>query len=107
MSDTPSRQHFPGGERNKNRLKPLTARSLAIGGFALMAASLNSLVFAILPLQLASPEWLLRVISALLTSSLQLLVGTLILIVLVEVRRFRFTSLKYFDYNICYSVLYG
>jgi hypothetical protein len=81
MSDTPSRQHFPGGERNKNRLKPLTARSLAIGGFALMAASLNSLVFAILPLQLASPDWLLRVISALLASSLQLLVGTLILLV--------------------------
>ena len=81
MSDTPSRQHVPGGERNKSRLKPLTARSLAVGALALMAASLNSLIFAILPLQLNSPDWILRFISALLASSLQLLVGTLVILV--------------------------
>jgi len=81
MSDTPLRQPVPGGERHKSRLKPLTARSLAVGALALMAASLNSLIFAILPLQLNSPDWLLRFISALLASSLQLLVGTLVLLV--------------------------
>jgi hypothetical protein len=81
MSDHPWRQHVPARERNQNRLKPLTARSLAIGGFALMFASLNSLLFALLPLQLTSPDWMLRFINALLASSLQLLLGILVLLV--------------------------
>lgn len=81
MSDRPWRQHVPAQERNQNRLKPLSARSLAVGGLVLMAASLNSLVFALFPLQLSSPDWLLRVINALLASSLQLLVGILVLLV--------------------------
>ena len=91
MSVTPSRQHGSGAERNKSRLKPLTARSLAFGGLALMAASLNSLIFAILPLQLISPDWILRFISALLASSLQLLVGTLVLLI---ARQFNSRDLK-------------
>lgn len=81
MSDHPWRPHLPARERNQNRFKPLTARSLAIGGFALMLVSLNSLVFALLPLQLTSPDWLLRFINALLASSLQLVVGILLLLV--------------------------
>jgi hypothetical protein len=81
MSDQPLRLHVPAEERNQNRLKPLTGRSLAVGGLALMAASLNSLVFALFPFQLTSPDWLLRVINALLASSLQLLVGILVLLV--------------------------
>lgn len=74
-------QNVPAVGRHQNRLKPLTARSLAVGGLALMAASLNSLVFALLPLQLTSPDWLLRFINALLVSSLQLLLGILVLLV--------------------------
>ncbi len=81
MSDHPWRQHGPARERSQNRLKPLTARSLAVGGLALMLASLNSLVFALLPFQFTSPDWLLRFINALLASSLQLLVGILVLLV--------------------------
>ncbi|MFN7872371.1 MAG: hypothetical protein ACK5QQ_09280, partial [Cyanobacteriota bacterium] len=81
MSDTPVSQQVPAVGRNQNRLKPLTARSLAVGGLALMAVSLNSLVFALIPLQLNSPDWLLRVINALLANSLQLLVGILLLLV--------------------------
>jgi hypothetical protein len=81
MSVTPSRQHGSGADRNKSRLKPLTARSIAVAGVAMMAASLNSLIFAILPLQLISPDWLLRFISALLASSLQLLVGIVVLLI--------------------------
>ena len=81
MSDHPWRQNTPVEGRHQNRLKPPAARSLAIGGLVLMAASLNSLVFALLPLQLTSPDWLLRVINALLASSLQLLLGILVLLV--------------------------
>jgi hypothetical protein len=81
MSDHPWRQHITARTRNQNRLKPLTGRSLAVGGLALMFASLNSLVFSLLPLQLTSPDWLLRVINALLANSLQLLVGILVLLV--------------------------
>jgi hypothetical protein len=81
MSDTPISQQVPAVGRNQNRLKPLTARSLAVGGLALMAVSLNSLVFALIPLQLNSPDWLLRAINALLANSLQLLVGILLLLV--------------------------
>jgi len=81
MSVTPSRQHGSAGERNKNRLKPLTVRSLSFGGLALMASSLNSLIFLILPLRLTSPDWLLSFTSALLASSPQLLVGTLVLLI--------------------------
>ena len=81
MSDTPFSQQVPAGGRQKNRLKPLTARSLAVGGLALMAVSLNSLLFALVPLQLTSPDWLLKVINALLANSLQLLVGILMLLV--------------------------
>lgn len=81
MSDHPWRQQVPARTRNQNRLKPLTGRSLAVGGLALMFASLNSLVFAMLPFQLTSPDWLLKVINALLASSLQLLVGILMLLV--------------------------
>ena len=81
MSDTPFGQQVPAGGRQKNRLKPLTARSLAVGGLALMAVSLNSLLFALVPLQLTSPDWLLKVINALLANSLQLLVGILMLLV--------------------------
>ena len=81
MSDTPFSQQVPAGGRQKNRLKPLTARSLAVGGLALMAVSLNSLLFALVPLQLTSPDWLLKVINALLANSLQLLLGILMLLV--------------------------
>jgi hypothetical protein len=81
MSDHPWRQDVPAANRNQNRLKPLTARSLAVGGLVVMAVSLNSLVFALLPLQLTSPEWLLKVVNALLASSLQLLLGILVLLV--------------------------
>ena len=81
MSDTPFSQQVPAGGRQKNRLKPLTARSLAVGGLALMAVSLNSLLFALVPLRLTSPDWLLRVINALLANSLQLLLGILVLLV--------------------------
>jgi hypothetical protein len=81
MSDPQLRQHVPASGRNQNRLRPLTARGLAAGGFALMAVSLNSLVFALIPLQLTSPDWLLRVINALLANSLQLLLGILVLLV--------------------------
>jgi hypothetical protein len=81
MSDTPLSQQVPAVGRQQNRLKPLTARGLAVGGLALMAVSLNSLLFALVPLQLTSSDWLLRVINALLASSLQLLVGILMLLV--------------------------
>jgi hypothetical protein len=81
MSDTPFSQQVPAVGRNQNRLKPLTARSLAVGGLALMAVSLNSLVFDLIPLQFNSPDWLLRIINALLANSLQLLLGTLVLLV--------------------------
>ena len=81
MSDTPFSRQVPAVGRQQNRLKPLTARSLAVGGLALMAVSLNSLLFALVPLQLTSPDWLLKVINALLANSLQLLVGILMLLV--------------------------
>jgi len=81
MSDTPYSQQVPAVGRQQNRLKPLTARSLAVGGLALMAVSLNSLLFALVPLQLTSPDWLLKVINALLANSLQLLLGILMLLV--------------------------
>lgn len=81
MSDTPFGQQLSTGGRQQNRLKPLTARSLAVGGLALIAVSLNSLAFALIPLQLTSPDWLLRVINALLVNSLQLLLGILVLLV--------------------------
>ena len=81
MSDTPFDQQVSAGGRQQNRLKPLTARSLAVGGLALIAVSLNSLAFALIPLQLSSPDWLLRVINALLANSLQLLLGILVLLV--------------------------
>ena len=81
MSDTPFGQQVSAGGRQQNRLKPLTARSLAVGGLALIAVSLNSLAFALIPLQLSSPDWLLRVINALLANSLQLLLGILVLLV--------------------------
>lgn len=81
MSDTPFGQQVSAGGRQQNRLKPLTARSLAVGGLALIAVSLNSLAFALIPLQLTSPDWLLRVINALLANSLQLLLGILVLLV--------------------------
>ena len=81
MSDTPFGQQVSAGGRQQNRLKPLTARSLAVGGLALIAVSLNSLAFALIPLQLTSPDWLLRVINALLVNSLQLLLGILVLLV--------------------------
>jgi hypothetical protein len=81
MSDTPFGQQVSAGGRQQNRLKPLTARSLAVGGLALIAVSLNSLAFALIPLQLSSPDWLLRVINALLVNSLQLLLGILVLLV--------------------------
>ena len=81
MSDTPFSQQVPAVGRQQNRLKPLTARSLAVGGLALMAVSLNSLLFALVPLQLTSPDWLLKVINALLANSLQLLLGILMLLV--------------------------
>jgi len=81
MSVTPSRQHGSGAERNKSRLKPLTVRSLTFGGLALMASSINSLIFPILPLQLTSPDWLLSFISTLLACSPQLLMGTLVLLI--------------------------
>ena len=81
MSDTPFSQQVPAVGRHHNRLKPLTARSLAVGGLALMAVSLNSLVFSLFPLQLTSPDWLLRVINALLANSPQLLLGILVLLV--------------------------
>jgi len=81
MSDTPFSQQVPAVGRHHNRLKPLTARSLAVGGLALMAVSLNSLLFALVPLHLTSPDWLLKVINALLANSLQLLLGILMLLV--------------------------
>jgi hypothetical protein len=81
MNDRPWREHVPNVDRNQNRNKTLIARSLAVGGLVLIGTGLNSLIFALIPLQLTSPDWLLRLINALLATSMQLLVGTLVLLV--------------------------
>lgn len=58
---------------------PITAsRWFALVGWVLIGSSLSSLLFAALPVRLVDPQWQLSLISAILTSSTTLLIGTLL-----------------------------
>jgi len=66
------------------RLKEKAASTIAVIGWLLIGSSLNAIVFNSFPLKLATPEWQLSLIAALITSSTSLLVGaTLIILSLV------------------------
>lgn len=68
----------------RNRLKAKTALSIATIGWLLIGFSLNTILFNSFPLKLATPEWQLNFIAALLSSSPSLLIGaTLIPLALI------------------------
>jgi hypothetical protein len=75
--------HESGSERG-SRLRAKTAETIALIGWLLIAFSLNAIIFSSFPLKIATPEWQLNLIGALISSSPTLLVGaTLVILSLV------------------------
>jgi hypothetical protein len=62
---------FPGS----SRLNAKTALTIAIIGWLLIASSLNALIFNSFPVKLATPEWQLNLIAALISSGPTFLIG--------------------------------
>jgi len=68
----------------RSRLKAKTAVAISIIGWLLIGFSLNAIIFNSFPVKLATPEWQLNLIAALISSSPSLLMGaTLISLALV------------------------
>ena len=75
--------HESDSERRR-RLKAKTAVAIAMIGWLLIAFNLNAIIFGSFPLKLATPEWQLNLIAALITASPSLLIGaTLVALALV------------------------
>jgi len=73
----------PDSER-RSRLNGKTAVTIAMIGWLLIAFNLNAIIFSSFPLKLATPEWQLNLIAALITASPSLLIGaTLVALALV------------------------
>jgi hypothetical protein len=64
----------PGFE-GRSRLKAKTAVTTAIIGWLLIGFSLNAIIFNSFPVKIATPEWQLSLIAALISSSTSLLIG--------------------------------
>jgi hypothetical protein len=75
--------HESNSER-RSRLKAKTAVTIAKIGWLLIGFKLNAIIFSSFPLKLATPEWQLNLIAALITASPELLIGaTLVALALV------------------------
>lgn len=73
-----------GSETSTSRRKAKAASTIAVIGWLIIGFNLNSIVFNSFPLKLATPEWQLSLIGALISSSTSFLLGaTLIILSLV------------------------
>ena len=63
------------GSQGRSRLYAKTALTIAIIGWLLIASSLNAMIFNSFPVKLATPEWQLNLIAALISSGPTLLIG--------------------------------
>jgi len=75
---------YESGSEGPSRLKAKTAAAISMIGWLLIGFSLNAIIFSSFPVKLATPEWQLNLIAALISSSPSLLIGaTLIALALV------------------------
>jgi hypothetical protein len=63
------------GSEGRNRLKVKATFAIATIGWLIIGFSLNTIIFGSIPVKLATPEWQLNLIAALLSSSAFLLIG--------------------------------
>ncbi len=75
---------YESDSERRSRLNGKTAVTIAMIGWLLIAFNLNAIIFSSFPLKLATPEWQLNLIAALITASPSLLIGaTLVALALV------------------------
>jgi hypothetical protein len=75
---------YESASEGPSRLKAKTAAAISMIGWLLIGFSLNAIIFSSFPVKLATPEWQLNLIAALISSSPSLLIGaTLIALALV------------------------
>jgi hypothetical protein len=83
-SDEEMHSFHESDSEGHRRLKTKIAETIAVIGWLLIAFNLNAIIFSSFPLKLATPEWQLNLIAALISASPFLLLGaTLIAVSLV------------------------